>query len=147
MLFSRYIGGPPASDWFTAGDIGFVDAAGFLHLTGRVNRIINSRALKIRPEPIEQALLELPGVRRAAVVDLPDQTRGAIPVAAIEFAPGARLERRVLSAHCRMLLGTRFSPQRYYEADALPLTRSGKIALASVRESLLAGSTAFRELR
>ncbi len=147
MLFSRYVGGPPASEWFTTGDIGFLDAAGFLHLTGRMNRVINSRALKIRPEPIEQALLELPGVLRAAVVDLPDPRRGAIAVAAIEFAAGASLERRILSAHCRTCLGAQFSPQRYYAADALPLTRSGKIALASVREGLLAGSAAFRELQ
>lgn len=147
MLFSRYAGGAPASEWFTAGDIGFVDQGGFLHLTGRANRIINSSALKIRPEPIEQALLDLPGVLRAAVVDLPDATRGAIAVAAIEFAPGRQLARRTLSEHCRSRLGARFSPHRYYQADALPLTRSGKIALARVREALLAASPNFRELR
>ena len=41
--------------WFSAGDLGFRDGEGCLHLTGRVNRIINSRALKIRPELIEAA--------------------------------------------------------------------------------------------
>jgi long-chain acyl-CoA synthetase len=147
MLFSRYVDGPPAAEWFTAGDIGFIDAEGCLHLTGRVNRIINSRALKIRPEPIEQALLELPGIVRAAVIALPDGTRGAIAVAAVEFAAGKRLPRRVLSQHCRARLGARFSPQRYYQADAMPLTRSGKIALASLREALMTGGGAFRELR
>jgi long-chain acyl-CoA synthetase len=147
MLFSRYVGMPPAEDWFTAGDIGFLDPAGCLHLTGRVNRIINSRALKIRPEPIEQALMELPGVLRAAVVALPDPARGAIAVAAVEFAAGASLPRRVLSQHCRTRLGDRFSPHRYYQADALPLTRSGKIAFATLRDALIAGSDAYRELR
>jgi long-chain acyl-CoA synthetase len=147
MLFSRYVGGAAASKWVTAGDIGFVDTAGFLHLTGRVNRIINSRALKIRPEPIELALLELPGVVRAAVVELPDALRGAIAVAAIEFVPGTHLARRTLSAHCRIRLGARFSPRRYFQADRLPLTRTGKIALASIREGLMAGSETFRELR
>jgi acyl-coenzyme A synthetase/AMP-(fatty) acid ligase len=103
--------------------------------------------LKIRPEPIEQALLELPGIVRAAVIALPDGTRGAIAVAAVEFAAGKRLPRRVLSQHCRARLGARFSPQRYYQADAMPLTRSGKIALASLREALMTGGGAFRELR
>ena len=112
-----------------------------------MNRIINSRALKIRPEPIEQALLELPGILRAAVIALPDATRGAIAVAAVEFAAGKLLARRILSQHCRTRLGARFSPQRYYQADAMPLTRSGKIALANLREALMAGSGAFRELR
>ena len=128
MLFSRYVGGAPQSGWFTAGDVGFLDSLGNLHLTGRKNRVINSRALKIRPEPIEEALLELPGIVRAAVVDLPDGKRGAIAVAAVEFAPGVSHPRRILSAHCRVKLGARFCPQRYYGAEAMPLTRSGKIA-------------------
>lgn len=147
MLFSRYVNGAPCSGWFTAGDMGYLDADGYLYLTGRKNRIINSRALKIRPEPIEQALVELPGVRRAAVVDLPDARRGSIAVAAVEFEPGAALARRTLSEHCRHRLGTRFCPRRYYRADAMPLTRSGKIAFVVVRDALVAGSPTFHELR
>jgi long-chain acyl-CoA synthetase len=147
MLLSRYVGGSAVPMWFTAGDLGFIDEGGFLHLTGRVNRVINSRALKIRPEPIEEALLELPGVLRAAVVGLPDPIRGAVAVAALEFEPGKQLARRILSQHCRARVGWRFSPRRYYEATAMPLTRSGKIALASLREALIAGSETLRELR
>ncbi len=147
MLFSRYVGEATAGPSFTAGDIGFVDPDGCLHLTGRTNRIINSRALKIRPEPIEAALLALPGVLRAAVIDLPDAKRGAVAVAAVEFAPGERLSRQILSEHCRTHLGVRFSPQRYYQADTLPLTRSGKVAFAGLREALMAGDKTFRELR
>lgn len=146
MLFSRYVGGAPQSGWFTAGDVGFLDSLGNLHLTGRKNRVINSRALKIRPEPIEEALLELPGIVRAAVVDLPDGKRGAIAVAAVEFAPGVSHPRRILSAHCRVKLGARFCPQRYYGAEAMPLTRSGKIAFPMLREALQSGHPSFREL-
>jgi long-chain acyl-CoA synthetase len=147
MLFSRYIDGASCDGWFTAGDLGFLDEGGHLYLTGRKNRIINSRALKIRPEPIERALLELPGVRRAAVIDLPDGKRGSIAVAAIEFESGETLARRTLSEHCRTRLGTRFCPHRYYRVDAMPLTRSGKIAFAALREALLTPSPAFDELR
>lgn len=146
MLFSRYVGGTDAGEWFTAGDLGVIDTEGCLHLTGRANRIINSRALKIRPEPIEQALCELPGIARAGVVDLPDATRGAIAVAAVEFAGGAHLPRRTLSAQCRGRLGARFSPRRYFAAKRLPLTRSGKVALAELRAALLAGDPDFQEL-
>jgi long-chain acyl-CoA synthetase len=146
MLFSRYVGEPRHSGWFTAGDIGFVDRSGNLHLTGRRNRIINSRALKIRPEPIEDALLELPDVVRAGVVDLPDTKRGAIAVAAVEFNPGRSLTRHVLSEHCRTKIGARFCPRRYYSAEALPLTRSGKIAFPLLRDALLSHDPTFREL-
>jgi acyl-coenzyme A synthetase/AMP-(fatty) acid ligase len=83
---------------------------------------------------------------RAGVVDLPDATRGAIAVAVVEFAAGAHLPRRALSEHCRTRLGARFSPQRYYMAESLPRTRSGKIAFAALREALLMGDPGYREL-
>jgi long-chain acyl-CoA synthetase len=146
MLFSRYVGEAPVNGMFSVGDTGFIDRQGCLHLTGRVNRIINSKALKIRPEIIEAALMELPEVRRAAVVDIPEAARGAVPVAAIETTKGD-IRRNVLSAHCRRKLGPRLCPRRYYIADALPLTASGKVAVAQIRASLLAQDPAFRELR
>ncbi len=146
MLFSRYVGDPAAGGWFSVGDTGYFDAEGCLHLTGRINRIINSKAVKIRPEAIEAALMELPEVRRAAVVDIPEAARGAIAVAVIE-ASGDALRRNQLSAHCRQRLGAKLCPRRYYIADALPLTVSGKVAVAQVRASLLAADPTFRELR
>lgn len=146
MLFSRYVDDAPVNGWFSVGDTGFFDSQGCLHLTGRVNRIINSRALKIRPEIIEAALIELPEVRRVAVVDIPEEARGSVPVAAIEACEGV-VRRNMLSAHCRQRLGPRLCPQRYYVADALPLTASGKVAIAQIRAALIAGDPAFRELR
>ncbi len=146
MSFSRYVGDAPVNGWLSVGDTGFFDSEGCLHLTGRVSRIINSKALKIRPEIIEAALMELPDVRRVAVVDIPEPARGAIPVAAIETS-GGDIRRNVLSAHCRQKLGPRFCPRRYYVADALPLTASGKVAVAQIRAALLAEDPAFRELR
>lgn len=147
MLFSRYVGEAAAAAWLSVGDTGFLDGEGALHLTGRVNRIINSKALKIRPEAIEAALMELPEIRRAAVVEMPDAARGSIAAAAIEFAGGAALARNALSAHCREKLGAHYAPRLYFAADHLPLTRSGKLAIADIRAALLAGDQAFRLLR
>jgi long-chain acyl-CoA synthetase len=146
MLFARYVGDAPAQAWFSAGDTGYIDAAGCLHLTGRTNRMIKSKGLKIHPEAIEAALLALPQVRRAAVVDLPDAARGAVAVAAIEFAGGMALPRKSLAAHCRQMLGLSHCPRSYFAADRLPLTRSGKIAVAEVRKALTEGGTSYREI-
>jgi long-chain acyl-CoA synthetase len=147
MLFARYIGESPAQTWFSAGDMGYIDASGYLHLTGRTNRMIKSKGLKIHPEAIEAALLELPQVRRAVVVDLPDSTRGAVAVAVIEFADGIYLRRKSLAAHCRQMLGLSHCPRSYFAADRLPLTRSGKIAVAEVRWALIEGGASYREIR
>ncbi|WP_088348549.1 MULTISPECIES: AMP-binding protein [Rhodomicrobium] len=147
MLFSRYVGEPLAGPSVSVGDTGFLDEQGALHLTGRINRIINSKALKLRPEAIEAALLELPEIHRAAVVEMPDATRGSVAAAAIEFIAGVHLPRKSLSAHCRMKLGAKYAPSLYYAADRLPLTRSGKLAVADIRAALLSGDPAFRPLQ
>jgi acyl-coenzyme A synthetase/AMP-(fatty) acid ligase len=56
------------------------------------------------------------------------------------------LARSALSAHCRERLGPRSCPRRFFAADALPLTPSGKIAIADVKDALLSGARAYREL-
>jgi long-chain acyl-CoA synthetase len=146
MLFSRYVGEEPIGNWFSAGDMGFLDENGCLHLTGRASRLIKSKALKIHPEAIEAALMALPEIRRAAVIDMPDDLRGTIPAATIEFEPDRMLARRALSAHCREQLGPRSCPRRFFVADRLPLTPSGKVAIVEVRDRLLSGRHAYREL-
>jgi long-chain acyl-CoA synthetase len=146
MLFARYVADAPAQAWFSAGDTGYIDTAGCLHLTGRTNRMIKSKGLKIHPESIEAALLALPQVRRAAVVDMPDAARGAVAVAAIEFAGGTALPRKSLAAHCRQVLGRSHCPRSYFAADRLPLTRSGKIAVVEVRKGLIEGGACYREI-
>jgi long-chain acyl-CoA synthetase len=146
MLFSRHVGEGPSGAWFSAGDMGRIDADGCLYLTGRASRMIKSKGLKIHPEPIEAALSVLPEIRHVAVVDLPDAVRGAVPVAAIEFADGKSRDRRSLSARCRESLSAQHCPRRYFVTDALPLTGSGKVAVDRVRDALMSGNRAYEEL-
>ena len=146
MLFSRYVGEGPSGEWFSAGDMGRLDADGCLYLTGRASRMIKSKGLKIHPEPIEAALLQMPEIRKVAVVDLPDAVRGAVPVAAIEFAKGEIRDRRSLSARCRENLNAHHCPRRYFVTDALPLTGSGKVAVDRIRDALMSGDAAYEEL-
>jgi long-chain acyl-CoA synthetase len=146
MLFSRYVGDGPAGEWFSAGDMGHFDADGCLYLTGRASRMIKSKGLKIHPEPIEAALSLLPEIRKVAVVDLPDAVRGAVPVAAIEFADGKFRDRSSLSARCRESLSAQHCPRRYFVTDALPLTGSGKVAVDQIRDALMSGDAAYEEL-
>lgn len=149
MTYSRYLGAEPgqdrhAAEWSTAGDLGYLDASGFLHLTGRQARVINTKGLKLSAEPIEQALLECDGVEAAAVVGLPDERRGeviaAFIVPRVEFAGvNALLEQ------CRTRLAPRQRPRRIFLAEALPMTRSGKVAVAEIKAMVEAGDPRFRE--
>lgn len=71
--------------WFRTGDTGFIDNAGFLHVTGREDAMFISGGENIHPEEIEMLLMQLPEVTAAAVVDIPDEEFGAIAVAFVQI--------------------------------------------------------------
>ncbi len=147
MTFARYVGGPEANapgGWVTAGDAGVL-ADGFLYLKGRVGRIINVAGVKVHPEAIEQALLAHPDIARAAVIGLDDAKRGQ-RLAAVVVPRNGRADRARLSAHCRAALGARLTPQSFFRADALPQTRSGKVAVDALRQALMRGDPAYEAL-
>jgi len=146
MTFARYVGGPEAvapGGWVTAGDAGALED-GFLYLKGRVGRVINVAGMKIHPEAVEQALLAHEQVADAAVVGLDDPKRGQ-RLAAIVVVQG-QADRATLSAHCRTVLGARMTPQSFFHASALPETRSGKVAVDTLRAALMRGDPAYTEL-
>jgi len=146
MTFARYVGGPEGrtqGGWVTAGDAGVL-ADGFLYLKGRVGRVINVAGMKIHPEAVEGALLAHEQVAGAAVVGLDDPKRGQ-RLAAVVVA-GGETDRASLSAHCRTVLGARMTPQVFFRASALPQTRSGKVAVDTIRAALMRGDAAYTEL-
>lgn len=146
MLYDRYVGGKRAAQWVSVGDIGWLDAQNCLYLTGRRNRIINSKGLKIHPEQIETALASRPEIEAAAVIGVPDRLRGAAAIAVVSFRLGQHSGRAALSAFCRSEFGEGYSPLRFYESDSLPKTSSGKIALSVIAEALAKSDPAYREL-
>ena len=86
-IFASYMGAqPPAADTreFVTGDLGHVDAEGFLFLGGRSSDVINRGGFKILPAEIEQCLLRMPLIEACAVVAAPDERLGEVPVAFVE---------------------------------------------------------------
>ncbi len=148
MTFARYVGGGEGrapGGWVTAGDAGLL-ADGFLYLKGRANRIINVAGVKVHPEAIERALLAHPDVAGAAVVGLDDARRGQRLAAVVVPQDGRGADRARLSGHCRTALGPRLTPQSFFAAEALPQTRSGKVAVDALLSALMRGDPAFTEL-
>jgi long-chain acyl-CoA synthetase len=113
-------------DAISVGDVGFFDAQGFLHLSGRANRMILSSGKNIYPEEIETVLQAHPAVTAAAVFAAPDDDRGERLVALLLLAPDAALTQSQIIAHCRRLLPLPNIPRIYLKAEEWRTTGSGK---------------------
>lgn len=127
---------PPLEDgWYRTGDLGHLDDAGHLHVTGRADQRIVSGGENVDPLEVERALRSHPAVADACVVGVPDRRWGQ-RVAAAVVAPGA--DEASLLHHLRDRLAGFKHPRRWVFLDALPATPSGKTDRAAVR-SLLRG--------
>jgi fatty-acyl-CoA synthase len=120
--------------WLVTGDIGHVDAAGRVFVTGRAKDVIIRGAHNIDPGVIEEALLQHPGVQMAAAVGEPDEYAGELPVAYVVAQPGAVLDADELLAFVAPHLPERAAcPRRITVLPALPLTAIGKVYKPALR--------------
>lgn len=125
--------------WLHTGDLGAMDARGYVSVTGRVKEMIIRGGENLFPAEIENTLLEHPEVAEVAVVGLPDEKWGEIVAAFVRPSDGCDLDAAILKAHCRAHLAPMKSPVVWSKVDAFPLTGSGKIRKFALRDMLLAG--------
>jgi acyl-CoA synthetase (AMP-forming)/AMP-acid ligase II len=123
-----------APDTFTYGEVGYLDEAGFLFLTGRAQDLIVSGGVNVYPAEVEAVLLTHPAVRDAAVIGIADDEFGERVVGIIEpdagslnGAKGTDALAAELDAHCRRSLAGFKSPRLYHFVDALPREATGKL--------------------
>jgi len=126
-------------DWFRTGDVGHLDADGFLYLTDRKKDLIISGGENIASPEVERVIYELPQVQEVAVVGLPDPRWGERPVAVVVLKPGATLDQATLERHCRQHLAGFKVPKALYLRDALPRNPSGKVLKRVLRDELSLG--------
>jgi len=130
-----------AAGWFRTGDVGSIDAAGYVHITGRIKELINRAGEKASPAEVEEALLEHPDVRMAAAFGVPHPTMGEDVAAAVVLKDGAAAS----SAEVRAFLLGRLAdfkvPSQVVVVDAIPVGATGKIARAEL------GTTFASQLR
>jgi fatty-acyl-CoA synthase len=116
-------------DWFVTGDLAYIDAAGFLYVTGRARELIIRGGHNIDPLLIEEPLSRHPAVAEVAAIGQPDPYAGEVPVAYVRLrstAPGTG-EAELLD-WCRTRIGEQAAiPKRVEILQAMPVTAAGKI--------------------
>jgi len=127
-----------ADGFFRTGDVGHVDADGFLYLTDRRKDMIISGGENIASSEVERVIHELPEVAECAVVGVPDARWGERPVALVVLRPGATLDAQAVRQHCRARLAAFKVPDRVLLRDALPRNPSGKVLKRVLRDALSA---------
>jgi acyl-CoA synthetase (AMP-forming)/AMP-acid ligase II len=121
---------------FRTGDLGRLDPAGYVYVTGRVKDLIISGGMNVYPAEVEAALATLPGVAECAVLGLPDERWGEAVTAVIVPAPGAELTEDQVIAYVRTRIAGYKRPQRVHFAAALPRNASMKVRKDQLREQL-----------
>ena len=128
-----------AEGWLHTGDLGTMDARGYLRVTGRVKEMIIRGGENLFPAEIENILLEHPDVAEVAVVGVPDERWGEVVACFVRLAPGAALDPAALRTHCRANLAPQKTPAHWIAMTEWPLTGSGKIQKFVLRDRFVAG--------
>lgn len=128
---------PAHPTWTTLGDIGHLDADGYLYLTDRKAFMIISGGVNIYPQQIEDVLVTHPKVRDAAVIGIPNTDLGEEVKAVIEPADGIEPDQALadeLIAYLRTRVARYMVPKSIDFTDALPRMPTGKLYKAALRE-------------
>ena len=123
-----------ADGWFYTGDMGRLDAEGYLHIVDRKKDMILSGGFNVSPTEVEQILSAIPGVLEVTVVGVPDDTWGEAVTAVVVARPGAQLTEAAVIGASREQLAHYKSPKRVEFWDELPKTATGKLMRRSVRD-------------
>lgn len=120
--------------WIVTGDLGHLDEAGRIHITGRAKDVIIRGSHNIDPGLVEDAFMAHAAVLQCAVVAEPDAYAGEVPVAFVVLRPGASLDADTLLCEVAPHVYERPAcPKRVVLVDALPLTAIGKVFKPTLR--------------
>ena len=123
----------------SVGDVGYLDAEGFLYLNDRRSDMVISGGVNIYPAEIEACLISLDGIRDCAVFGIPDAEFGEALAAHVELDEGAAIGEDEVRAHVREHLAGYKTPKIVVFEAALPREDSGKIFKRRLREPYWAG--------
>lgn len=129
-----------ADGFFHTGDLGFVDAEGWLHWTGRLKDMVKSGGANIAPSEVEEAARDLASLKLCRAIGVPDVRLGEMLVLCAVREDGAGVDEAAVRAALRPRLAAYKVPRRvlFFEIEDYPLTASGKVRDEALRQLALA---------
>ncbi|MGB3246747.1 MAG: AMP-binding protein [Sulfitobacter sp.] len=141
-LMTGYLNRPDATaetlidGWLYSGDIGVMDAEGFIEIVDRKKDMILVSGFNVAPNEIEDTISQLPGVAQVGVVGIPDDKTGEAPAAFVVRADDSVTEETILEA-CRKGLTNYKIPKMVKFVEEVPVTLSGKVLRRKLKEEYL----------
>jgi fatty-acyl-CoA synthase len=123
--------------WFHTGDTGVRRADGYIRFLGRYKDMLKVGGENVDPMEVEALLLGAHGVQQVAVVALPDERLGEVPVAFVQCKRGVELVPAALIEFCRGKVATFKIPRHVLFVEEFPMTASGKFRKVELRETAL----------
>ncbi|VVN82134.1 class I adenylate-forming enzyme family protein [Pseudomonas fluorescens] len=120
--------------WLHTGDVGHIDADGYLHLTDRKKDMIISGGFNVYPSEVEQVLWSHPAVQDCAVIGVPDEKWGEAVKAVVELNPDHSTTAQELIALCKARLGSVMAPKSVDFITSLPRSPVGKVLKKDLRQ-------------
>jgi fatty-acyl-CoA synthase len=142
-VFAGYYNNPEANakafrdGWFRTGDLGHMDAEGFVYITGRASDMYISGGSNIYPREVEEKILTHPGIGEVAVLGVPDPFWGEVGVAVCVPRDGAgEVSELELATFLAAKVPRYKMPKRFFFWEALPKSGYGKVPKRLVRDEL-----------
>jgi malonyl-CoA/methylmalonyl-CoA synthetase len=123
-----------ADGFFITGDVGKIDARGYVHIVGRAKDLIITGGFNVYPKEVEGEIDAMPGVAESAVIGCPHPDFGEGVTAVVVCKPGADLSEKGVIAELETKLAKFKLPKRVIFADDLPRNTMGKVQKNVLRE-------------
>jgi len=141
-MMKGYLGNVAATDeaikdgWYYSGDIGVMDADGFLEIVDRKKDMILVSGFNVSPNEIEDVISTLPGVVQVGVIGIEDEKMGEAPAAFVVRSDDSVTEETILAV-CRENLTNYKTPRLVKFVDEVPVTLSGKVLRRQLRDEYI----------
>ncbi len=144
LTMDGYLGGaaaaaPRSDGWLHTGDLCSMDDRGVIRIHGRSRDVIIRGGENIYPAEVEAVILDHPSIADVAVVGLPDERWGEIPVACYIARPHAPVDEAALEEHARSALASFKVPRRWVPMASFPTTAAGKVKKYLLQRQLTDG--------